>query len=250
MATDAKRQNAGAKVPVALPKGEPAQPAASSVPLDISLQQAIGSKIRVTTTAPNQASVEGIVYTADPLTSLLVLNTSPAPPTNVNSASLVAPAGAYRLIPISQISSFQLLSLPPQPTENPNSVLNAIDVNAVQARLAKNISLQHAAQARLGPKGTTPTDQALFDALSRTHPARWVGNNMLISDTYLIEKPYNAANVRLGEGRHGDLERMRKVVDMERSKVTLKLSKNLIDGKMAADNTSGKGMAAGIKKGG
>jgi hypothetical protein len=73
---------------------------------------------------------------------------------------------------------------------------------------------------------------------------------MLISDTYLIEKPYNAANVRLGEGRHGDLDRMRKVVDMERSKATLKLSKNLIDGKMAADNTSGKGMAAGVKKGG
>ncbi|KIW15817.1 hypothetical protein PV08_05867 [Exophiala spinifera] len=249
MATDSKRQNAGAKVPVALPKGEPTQPAASPVPLDMALQQVIGSRIRVTTSAPNQASVEGIVYTADPLTSLLVLNTTSAPSNSTTSTSLAAPTGSYRFLPISQITGFQLLSLPQQPSELLNPAFNTIDTNAVQARLTRNISAQQAAQARLGPKGTTPTDQALFDALSRTHPARWVGNVMLISDTYLIEKPYTAATVKLSEGLHGDIDRMRKVVDMERSKVTLKLSKNLIDGKMAADNI-GKVFTGGAKKGG
>ncbi len=45
MASDTKRQNAGARVPVALPKGEAAaQPATSLVSLDVSLQQAIGSR--------------------------------------------------------------------------------------------------------------------------------------------------------------------------------------------------------------
>ncbi|KIX05849.1 uncharacterized protein Z518_03822 [Rhinocladiella mackenziei CBS 650.93] len=252
MASDTKRQNAGARVPVALPKGEPTQPAASSVSQDISLQQAIGSRIRVSTAAPNQLNLEGTVYTADPLTNLLVLNTSATVPTAINSTSLVAPAGAYRIVPISQISSFQLLALPQQPTEtNHTPALNTVDTNAVQSRLARNISNQQAAQARLGPKGTTTTDQALFDALSRTHPARWSGNVMLISDTYLIEKPYGAANVKFVEGRHGDLERMKKVVDMERQKITLRLSKGMIDGKLGSDNSSGKGVApAGIKKGG
>lgn len=72
---------------------------------------------------------------------------------------------------------------------------------------------------------------------------------MVISDTYQIEKPYTAVNVRLVEGGHGDLERMKRVVDLERSKVTLKLSKNLIDGKMGSENTN-KGNTTGIKKGG
>ncbi|EXJ95246.1 hypothetical protein A1O1_00366 [Capronia coronata CBS 617.96] len=250
MAADTKRQNTGARVPVALPKAEAAQPIASSVSLEVGLQQAIGSRIRVNTIVPNQTSVEGTVYTADPLTNLLVLNISDTPATTISSTSLVAPAGAYRIIPVSQISSFQILSLAQPSTESStNPTHNSIDINAVQSRLARNIAAQQAAQARVGPKGTTPTDQALFDALSRTHPARWAGNVMLISDTYLIEKPYGAVNVRFVEGRHGDLERMKKVVDMERQKITLRMSKGLIDGKLS-DTMAGKGATAGVKKGG
>lgn len=165
---------------------------------------------------------------------------------------MVAPAGSYRLISIPQISNFQILSLPQQPAETPNApALNTIDTHAVQARLGRNINAHQAAQARLGPKGTGPTEQALFDALSRTHPARWSGNVMVISDTYLIEKPYDATKVRFVQGRHGDLERMKKVVDMELQKVTLRLSKGLIDGKMSSENSPGKGaVTAAVKKGG
>ncbi|EXJ89179.1 hypothetical protein A1O3_02243 [Capronia epimyces CBS 606.96] len=207
--------------------------------------------VRVTTVGPNQTTVEGTVYTADPLSNLVVLNLSATAPTTINSTSLVAPAGAYRIIPISQISSFQLLSIPQQPSEYPtNPALNLIDIHAVQSRLARNLSAQQAAQARIGPKGTTPTDQALFEALSRTHPARWTGNMMLISDTYLIEKPYGAVNVKFVEGRRGDLERMKKVVDMERQKITLRISKGLIDGKLSDSSASKGGLTAGAKKGG
>jgi len=252
MAADAKRQNAGTKVPVALPKGEPAQPAASSVSLDEALKLAIGSRVRVTLAAPNQTTLEGTVYTADPLTNLLVLNTSTAVPTSITSTLLVAPAGAYRIIPISQLNNIQILSLPPafaEPTTN--AALNTIDTNAVQMRLAKNIAAQHAAQARVGPKGTSPVDQALFDALSRTHPARWTGNTMVISDTFLIEKPYGAANVRFVEGLNGDLDRMKKVVDMERQKITLRFAKGSLDGKMGSDASPVKGPASSaMKKGG
>jgi protein LSM12 len=196
--------------------------------------------------------VEGIVYTADPVTNLLVLNTSTTSSTSITSSSLAAPSGTYRIIPIASIASFQLLSLPPQTSEVVNNpALNTIDTNAVQGRLQKNIAAQQAAQARIGPKGTTPTDQALFDALSRTLTAAWSGNGMLISDTYLIEKPYGPVNVRIVDGRHGDLERMKKVVEMERQKVTLRFSKGMLDGKMSAESTPSKGATnAAIKKGG
>ncbi len=209
-------------------------------------------RIRVTTTAPNQFTVEGTVYTADPLTNLLVLNLSAVSPTTITSSSLVAPAGAYRIIPISQITSFQLLALSPPPAESIHStVLNTIDTNAVHSRLARNIAAQQAAQARVGPKGTSPVDQALFDALSRTHPARWSGNAMRISDTFLIEKPYGAVNVRHAEGCSGDLERMKKVVDMERQKITLRFAKGSLDGKMSSDAPSGKAaVPVGLHKGG
>lgn len=210
------------------------------------------SRIRINLASPNQAVVEGIVYTADPITNLLVLNTSTTSSTQITSSSLAAPSGSYRIIPIASISSFQLLSLAPQASEVTNSpALNTIDTNAVQARLHKNIIAQQAAQARVGPKGTTPTDQALFDALSRTLSAAWTANGMLISDTYLIEKPYGPVNVRILDGRHGDLERMKRVIEMEKSKVQLKMSKGLLDGKISAESTPSKGVTpAAIKKGG
>ncbi|OAP56330.1 hypothetical protein AYL99_09509 [Fonsecaea erecta] len=253
MAADTRRQNAGTRVPVALPKGEPSQPAASSsVSQDISLQLAIGSRVRLTTTTPNQTTVEGTIYTADPLTNLLVVNTAASSTVSITSTSLAAPAGAYRIIPISQISTFQLLSLPQSPPVSANtSTLNTVDTNGVQARLARNIAGQQAARARVGPKGTTPVDQALFDALSRTHPARWSGNMMVISDTFLIDKPYGAANVRHAEGRDGDLDRMKKVVDMERQKITLRFAKGSLDGKLGSEVSPIKAASpAGMKKGG
>ena len=210
-------------------------------------------RIRITITGPSQTTVEGIVYTADPLTNIVVLNTSATTTTQIASTSFVAPAGTYRFLPISQISSFQLLSLSHTTSDaSTNPVLNTIDTNAVQARLARNIAAQQAAQARVGPKGTTPVDQALFDSLSRTHPARWAGNVMIISDTFMIEKPFGAANVRHIEGQNvGDLDRMKKVVDMERSKINLRLSKGSLDGKMSADTSPVKAPPnSGMKKGG
>lgn len=210
------------------------------------------NRVRITTAAPNQNTIEGTVYTADPLTNLLVLNTSPTSATSITSSSLVAPPGSYRIIPIAQISSYQLLSLPQTSSDSaPSPVSNLIDTNAVQARLARNMATQQAAQARVGPKGTSPVDQALFDSLSRTHPARWSGNIMVISDTFLIEKPYGAVNVKHIEGQSGDLDRMKKVVDMERQKITLRFAKGSLDGKMGSDSSPSKATAnAGMKKGG
>ena len=59
---------------------------------------------------------------------------------------------------------------------------------------------------------------------------------MVVSDTFVIQKPYGAGNVGFlvsGEGgRRGDLERMRKVVDMERNKCALRLGQREVEGRM------------------
>ena len=74
---------------------------------------------------------------------------------------------------------------------------------------------------------------------------------MIISDTFMIEKPYGAVNVRHIEGQNGDLERMKKVIDMERSKITLRFAKGSLDGKMGSDVSPVKAATnAGMKKGG
>lgn len=46
---------------------------------------------------------------------------------------------------------------------------------------------------------------------------------MIISDTFVIEKPFGKENVWLVEGGSGDLERMKRVVEMERGKVGLRM---------------------------
>lgn len=204
-------------------------------------------RVRVSTAAPNQSIVEGTIYVADPTTNLLVLNVSPAQNTAINASTLHAPTGSYRIIPVSQITSFQLQSLPPQQTSNPEQQpsQNTLDTQALQNRLQKEVAKLQSAQSRQGPKGTSPADQALFDSLSRTMPTRWQGNVMIISDTYIIEKPYNSANVRLMPGASGDLDRMRRVLDMEKNK-NIKSSKSAIDNKMG-DSSAVKGA---LRKGG
>ena len=102
-------------------------------------------------------------------------------------------------------------------------------MNALRAREASAIRAAHAARARLGPKGTTKEHQDIFDAIARTHPAKWQPNgSILVSDSVLIDKPYQPDNCRLapgGNGPAGGVERIRKVLKMEREKLELKAAR-------------------------
>lgn len=214
------------------------------------------SRVRISTSAPTQSTLEGTIYVADPTTSLLVLNISPVQNTSINPSTLHAPSGSYRVIPISQITSFQLQALPPpstsaSPPPSENAFINTLPTAALQSRLTSELSKARAATLRLGPKGTSPVDQALFDSLARTMPTAWSGNRIIVSETYIIEKPYNPANIKLVNGSSGDIDRMKRVLDFEKHKVGLKFSKSVIDGKM--DETGIGGGSAGkgsVKKGG
>lgn len=82
-------------------------------------------------------------------------------------------------------------------------------------------------------------------------PTVWSGNAIVVSETYIIEKPYNPANVKLVNGASGDIDRMKRVLDFEKNKVGLKFSKSVIDGKMDGTGIGGGSAGKGsVKKGG
>ncbi|KPI39375.1 uncharacterized protein AB675_5220 [Cyphellophora attinorum] len=257
-----------AKVPVALPKSNDSasSPAATSasgslIGQDSALYNAIGARVTVTTSAIPR--IEGTIYTADPMTSLLILETSSSPNTAITPQSLTAPPGNYRLIPISQITSFTILSSGPANTSSSQIPTPApqIDTAAATARLNTAIANAQAALSRQGPRGTSRRDQALFDALARTHPARWEGNSMVISDSFLIEKPYSSATTTTytggaggQQGGHangntfkGDLTRFRNIVDMELKKAEFRLQQADLDARVVS---GGGGAGEGERKGG
>ncbi|KAK5085377.1 hypothetical protein LTR05_004661 [Lithohypha guttulata] len=240
MASESKRQSSAPKVAVALPKTDGTQSPAQMVSHEAALHAAIGSRVRVSTAAPNQSTVEGTIYVADATTNLLVVNVSPAQNTAISASTLHAPSGSYRIIPISQISSFQLQALPPAQMSNLelSPQRNTLDTAALQSRLNREVTKLQTAQSRQGPKGTSPAEQALFDSFSRTMPTQWHGNAMIVSETFIIEKPYQPTNVRLMDGASGDIDRMKRVLDMERNKIALKFGKQQIDNRLGESPTS------------
>ncbi|KAJ5773284.1 hypothetical protein N7457_008180 [Penicillium paradoxum] len=195
------------------------------VPLEAALSGAIGARVRLTTAQPTQSIIEGTIFTACPITNLVAINTAPAPnPGDAKSAQ----NGDYRVIPISRIQNFQVLALAPPSNSTSASfadaqpTIQALDTRALKAREAKAVGEALEREARRG-KGVTPLAQDLFDAFSRTMPARWNGHNIIVADAVTIAAPYRVDDCRpLVEGDTAALFRVRKVLEMERKKIELR----------------------------
>lgn len=122
------------------------------------------------------------------------------------------------MIPISRIQNFQLLALAP-PSNNSSSsftdaqpTIQALDTRALRARESKAIGEALDREARRG-KGVTTQAQDLFDAFSRTMPARWNGHSIIVADAVTIAAPYRVDDCRsIVEGDTAALARVRKVV--------------------------------------
>ncbi|KAJ5287411.1 hypothetical protein N7478_003097 [Penicillium angulare] len=212
-----KRQSSGAKA---------AGPTmtAGMVPMDTALSGAIGARVRITTAGPSSSTYEGTLFTACPITNLVAINTSPAP---AASDAKQAQSGDYHVIPVSRIQSCQLLALPSNSSESPSftdaqPTIQALDTRALKAREIKAVGDILDKEARRG-KGVTREAQDIFDAFSRTMPARWNGQNIIVADAVTIAPPYRVDDCRpLVEGDTAALARVRKVLEMERKKIELR----------------------------
>ncbi|KAF3394792.1 hypothetical protein DPV78_008492 [Talaromyces pinophilus] len=209
---DTKRQSMSAKTQQATGSG------AATAPSEEALSKAIGARIRITTVAPNTSTIEGTLFTACPITNLVAINTStqtPPTPTSLN------PSGDYHIIPASRIQSFQVIS--PAPTVVDGApALQALETRALKAREASAVAKLQEAEARRG-KGVTREAQDIFDAFSRTMPARWDGTSIIVADAVVIAKPYRVDDCRaLIANDSAALTRVRKVLEMERKKIELR----------------------------
>ncbi|KAL1983022.1 hypothetical protein VTN96DRAFT_569 [Rasamsonia emersonii] len=248
--TDNKRQSVGGKAQGLGPASTATGPgmATAMVPLEAALSGAIGARVRITTAPPVSSTLEGTLFTACPITNLVAINTSnqSAP---AGSANQTQPSD-YHIIPISRIQSFQLLSLAPSsnstdgPFTNASPALHALDIRALKAREASAVAKLQENEARRG-KGVTREAQDLFDAFSRTMPARWDGTSIVVADAVVIAKPYRVDDCRpLVAGDSAALTRVRKVLEMERKKIELR------NASAAMGNTNHFARHAGAAQGG
>jgi protein LSM12 len=167
--------------------------------------------IRVTTAAPNTSTIEGTLFTACTVTNLVAINTSNQ--VSPNSSSSNQP-GDYHIIPASRIQSFQVISPAPSNADGASATppLQALDTRALKAREANAVAKLQEAESKRG-KGVTREAQDIFDAFSRTMPAKWDGTSIVVADAVVIAKPYRVDDCRpFVAGDSAALTRVRKVV--------------------------------------
>ncbi|PNS17531.1 hypothetical protein CAC42_8074 [Sphaceloma murrayae] len=181
------------------------------------LSNAIGARVKITTSASPSQTLEGTLYTACPTFNVVAINTAPAPPNSSSSAT--AEPGDYHVIPISKIQSVHVVSL----AENKDGFATAlppigkVDVAKLKEREQQRIKKLKDEQAKQG-KGVTPEAQALFNALDRMYAARWHGTDIIVDESVIITAPYTVDTCKAPKEKQGALAHIRKVVEGEKRK--------------------------------
>lgn len=167
-------------------------------------------RVRLTTAGPASATFEGTLFTADPITNLIVLNTAPS----------TSPSGNYHIIPISRLQSFNIITLPQANGDSSfasaTPQISQLSLPSLRAREETAIRRLKEQELKRG-KNVTAEAQDIFNALTRTMPGRWDGQDMIISDSVIISKPYRTGDCRpLSDAVSGSaVQRVRKVVSLE-----------------------------------
>ncbi|KAL9079517.1 MAG: hypothetical protein Q9157_001629 [Trypethelium eluteriae] len=208
--------------------------------LDAALAKAVGARVKITTTVQNH-TLEGTLFTACPITNLLVLNTTPPPPNP--SSTLASQPCDYHAVHVSKIQSYQIQSLNNDishgdgVTESGLFSIGKIDTKALKAREQAAIGKIKERDAMKG-KGVSKEAQDIFDALARTLPARWHETSMIINDVVRIDQPYRVEDCKAPYDQAHALERVKKVLEYERRKIGEKTGR------------SGVATPVGLRKGG
>ncbi|EMC96108.1 hypothetical protein BAUCODRAFT_50250, partial [Baudoinia panamericana UAMH 10762] len=225
---DSKRSSMAGKV--ATPKmAGTSTPAAQPLPdNNEALGKAIGARIKVTTAAPAPKTYDGTLFTVSPILNVIAINTRAAlanPSTDVASQP-----GDYHIIPISQIQSFQVVSLASGGSGSESSVENAkpsvglVDTKRLRRRLDERVAAVQEQEKNQG-KGVTKEAQAIFDSFRRMHvfspprltylnmPVRWHNQEMIVHEAIIIAPPYRSEDCKGAKDKQEVLSRVRKVLE-------------------------------------
>ncbi|KAI9824875.1 MAG: hypothetical protein M1832_001480 [Thelocarpon impressellum] len=219
MADGKRAAGGGPKIAVATPNIGGGSTAGATVSLEAALVGCVGARIRVTTTLSQ--TLEGTLFTADPLTNLIAINTAPPPPTPATATTPLQP-GDYHIIPIAALQSFQLLSLAPDAAsasfESAVPALKPIDMKAARARERAAVEKELRKERARG-RGVGREAQEIYDALSRTLPVRWHEQSIIVLDVVMIAPPYTVETCQAAAKDAHPLQRVRKVLEMEKKKL-------------------------------
>lgn len=137
----------------------------------------VGAVVQLRTTLGE--SIEGTVFALEPQAELLVLQEK-------SSAIPVAgrPRHNIRLLNVGSITDVQVVG-----RVDLDDKLPYVNVAKVKQREEKAITRAREAAARIGVS-VTPEAQKIFDALSKTLPCVWRGEQILVMNEVLIVPPY------------------------------------------------------------
>lgn len=169
------------------------------------------------------------------------------------------------MIPVSRIQTFQILSLanPSDPTTfaNARPTIAAVDVKRLQDRERAKIEKLKEEERNRG-KGVSKEGQAIYDSLKRMYfcpilpcayvpsltsrfysnmPVRWHNKQMIVHDAIIIAPPYRVEDCKGSKDKVEVLNRVKKVLEGERRKLTEKREKEERERKAATPVVPRKG---------
>ncbi|KAJ1663663.1 hypothetical protein IW140_004760 [Coemansia sp. RSA 1813] len=96
--------------------------------------------------------------------------------------------------------------------------IQKVPASVIEARKQKALIQARERASRIGV-GVSDKAQAIFDALSRTLPCRWSQGKIVVLDEISIESPYNVDSCRDLTGGSSSLQRVKKVLQGELSRL-------------------------------
>uniref|UniRef100_A0A383VVG2 AD domain-containing protein n=1 Tax=Tetradesmus obliquus TaxID=3088 RepID=A0A383VVG2_TETOB len=95
-----------------------------------------------------------------------------------------------------------------------------VDKERARQREEKALQVAEADMAKVGV-GVTKEAQSIFDALSKTMPCTWQGRSISVMDAVVVQPPYTTDDVTTNIEHKGAFERVKKVLQAERTRLGL-----------------------------
>jgi hypothetical protein len=163
----------------------------------------IGATVAIT--LKGAGTVEGAVYTVDPVTKTVILFSPAEKPVTQDSRDV-------RLVPHHAIQTIKVLK-PADAADKKALVapLPCVDVSACRKREEDAFEAMESAMAMLNPTASA-SGQACFDALSKTLDCSWNGDAINVLDQVRVDPPYTEGSCVSLDGNKASLGRIQKIL--------------------------------------
>ncbi|KAJ1957401.1 hypothetical protein EC988_000853 [Linderina pennispora] len=183
----------------------------------VALTSLVNVPVRVTLV--NDDIIEGVVFTYDVYSGVLALASNASAESEGSQA--FAAGGKKRRLKVHLVTAANIKDLTVV-TGNSAAVelpeVGEVPVRDIEERKQAAFRAAHERAMRIGV-GVSDEAQALFEALSKTLPCRWVGNKIVVLDEVTIEAPYGVDNCKVSSNATYSLNRVKKVLQGEKSRL-------------------------------